>query len=756
MILLVIAYISLSAKVRYTPVASERSISKPAWYPASPAETARLITRFIESRESHTLGRMGDDEPIFVSDAQHFSVARHWERLSPEVQNRYRMALLDTTGVPLTYRTPSGQCIIHYALSGVNAVSSRDTMGYGSGFRWREKSRTGNGIPDYIDETAWALDSSWSLEVERFGFPPPTSAIHQTGVYPTFHVYIRNLPSTVYGYTWYIGKTATGSPGHASICEIRNRWDGWVLSETLDYDKRPEDGLRVTIAHEFFHSLQYAMATSVNCNIFLDTYPISWLEGTAVLMEEAAFDYINDYLQYCGSFFFDPTQPMLDTRYDGISEYKSSLLLRWIYEHSAARPDITLIRKVFLDEGSDKRSLHDNLSRAASSAMQAWPLMLSRFFSTSYFTGNRSLPEIFIPDAALLPECRYPIVKPDSTGAVSKTIKPYGMHHFNFDISPYAPNQQIAFIIHSTIADGALPLHTDAYIEINGEPASVITPVTSMNAATNKLLLDGGHQNSTVLFIVPNPHPSRNSRVTVSAFLSPPSDAETIQITDGSDGDAMMTIEGRGLYGSGSVSAVSLTQRQQDGLKKQSITPRTSPFIVQCPAYWFSSARCLVAIAAPRSIDGFAQPKLPLSSTAIYQFNDSTGYWQPLASIHTDDGRQRWSALCSRNGTFCLMSQESDTYEIFPNPVRLHRHTAFTIEGGDIARVQIFSIDGSLIIARSIQSTAGDRTSSTPVEFPLRMTSSTRAIMPGNYVVVIHNSGKSSRTPTTKKLLVLP
>ena len=38
---------------------------------------------------------------------------------------------------------------------------------------WRFRYHGANGIPDYVDEVAWALDSAWSMEIDHFGFVEP-------------------------------------------------------------------------------------------------------------------------------------------------------------------------------------------------------------------------------------------------------------------------------------------------------------------------------------------------------------------------------------------------------------------------------------------------------------------------------------------------------------------------------------------------------------------------------------------------------
>ena len=59
-----------------------------------------------------------------------------------------------------------------------------------------------------------------------------------------------------------------------------------------------EDILKVTIAHEFFHTIQYSyfFGNILNENIW-------WLEATATLMEDEVYDSIDDYINYMNNFF---------------------------------------------------------------------------------------------------------------------------------------------------------------------------------------------------------------------------------------------------------------------------------------------------------------------------------------------------------------------------------------------------------------------------------------------------------------------
>ena len=62
-----------------------------------------------------------------------------------------------------------------------------------------------------------------------------------------------------------------------------------------------EGALEVTVAHEFFHAIQFGY----------DVYENSfWMENTAVWMEEQVYDSVNDYLNYVPDAFSNPDVPL--------------------------------------------------------------------------------------------------------------------------------------------------------------------------------------------------------------------------------------------------------------------------------------------------------------------------------------------------------------------------------------------------------------------------------------------------------------
>ena len=171
-------------------------------------------------------------------------------------------------------RSPSGRFLLHYDTSGSEAVAADDA--------------DGNGTPDYIDLAAVILDSIWSFEVDSLGYNPPPSDLGLNG--DEYDVFFTDLGrGAAYGFTYPEQRGATTY----SYLELDNDYTNSVYQQT-----RGLDALRVTIAHEFHHALQFGY--------YQGNDGIWWQESTSTWMEEVAYPEIDDYLQYLPSFFKSP------------------------------------------------------------------------------------------------------------------------------------------------------------------------------------------------------------------------------------------------------------------------------------------------------------------------------------------------------------------------------------------------------------------------------------------------------------------
>jgi len=136
------------------------------------------------------------------------------------------------------------------------------------------------------DQVAWAADAlevTWNREINELGYPEPPSDGTRGGdarydVYWTFQI-------GTYGYC--SGETLVDENSMTSYLAL-GQWMNQVETQ-------------VTVAHEFFHALHFAM------DALEETW---WFEVTATWMEDLVYDDINDYYNYLDDPFENPETPI--------------------------------------------------------------------------------------------------------------------------------------------------------------------------------------------------------------------------------------------------------------------------------------------------------------------------------------------------------------------------------------------------------------------------------------------------------------
>ena len=180
-----------------------------------------------------------------------------------------------------------------------------------------------NGVPDYVEAVSAAAETSYAVENGALGWPPAKSD-GTRGNPPAappglLDVYLANIGAEgIFGYT------ATDPPP-AQRCK-RSCFSYMVLDD--DYSAAefgyPDPGipLRVTMAHEYNHALQFG----------IDSIQDGWLlESTAVWAEENVFPGDNDYLNYLPRFAGTPGVPITDfAGAGGIKVYGAGVFQHWL------------------------------------------------------------------------------------------------------------------------------------------------------------------------------------------------------------------------------------------------------------------------------------------------------------------------------------------------------------------------------------------------------------------------------------------
>jgi len=250
---------------------------------------------------------------------------------------------------------------VHYDITGFHAPDMTD------------KDR--NGIPDYVDSTLVFLEYAWDLEVNQLGYQEPLTDNGKGGG-DEIDVYLKNL-NNVYGQTW--PETTMGSYT-SSYIEIDNDF-----SEDMYYTKG-YDALRVTTAHEFFHTIHFSYYYDANMSL---TW---WMEHTAVWMEDRAWDNVNDYLAYLPYFFNNTETPL--TTINGKFEYGATIWAMYL-------------AKKFGDDII--KDLWEHMSELQTFDIAVFddiipiglPGALGEFAVWNYFTEDRADTSYFYPDSDL-------------------------------------------------------------------------------------------------------------------------------------------------------------------------------------------------------------------------------------------------------------------------------------------------------------------------------------------------------------------
>jgi len=264
------------------------------------------------------------------------------------------------------YRSPYGNrmFMFHYNTTGSQAISTADA--------------DTNGVPDWIDTAAWVADSV--LEAYRqLGFHASLGDNGEGGG-TQYDIYCSNLTNF---YGW-----AHEPRDQGGYLEIDNDF-----AENC-YEAKGYDALRVTLAHEMFHAVQFTYSPGA--------FPAWWEEMTATFMEDVMYDNVNDYyqyLQYDPVSFTDPIyrDPSVGLSYWGaVHQYSAAVFLKFLWERFGRDVAITAIRYTFERNASDVAPIVSILATTINMPMKD---LLAEFWVWSYFTGDRARASQFFKEA---------------------------------------------------------------------------------------------------------------------------------------------------------------------------------------------------------------------------------------------------------------------------------------------------------------------------------------------------------------------
>ena len=275
------------------------------------------------------------------------------------------------------YDSPGGWFKIHYNRTGPDTVyqASRQTLV--------------PGVPDFVAKTADIADSVYLYDSTVLGYPSaPRDSFYPAGGDARYDIYLINLSPNFYGLA-YLDSIYIDGPGGqraTSYMELSKDYQG------LDaYKDRPLDAIRVTVAHEYFHAIQFGIDFTELDGIdeagFARRY---WMEISAVWMEQEQYPNIPDYYGYLPFFYDKPTTSLqqfksfLDFHPYGscvfaiyLSERYNRDFIRFIWERCGA-----------LGPGPQFFEATDEILREK--AGSTLPQAFAEFALWNYFTGARA------------------------------------------------------------------------------------------------------------------------------------------------------------------------------------------------------------------------------------------------------------------------------------------------------------------------------------------------------------------------------
>ncbi|MFP4680942.1 MAG: hypothetical protein ACLFQB_10725 [Chitinispirillaceae bacterium] len=753
-----------NAKTRHSYSEHRARFSSAAKQTLSPSELENRFRPYLQQRTERIKGearRRSRSRSFEIPRRTHYlALMKAWDKLSPEFKQLYKQA----TSIPSSfssYLSPKGHFELFYTTTGRDSVDITDTVGFGAGGDWRQKEFSPNGIPDYIDEAAFALDSAWSMIVDRFGFSEPLASPGPDNSTDRYKVmFMRQANSSFYGITHLDGKQSDSDRGYLSHIEVNSNWShpSW---EPYGYDKEPYNALRVTCAHEFFHAVQYAMVWDVKFNILLDSYPLTWTEGSAVLMEELAFGYVNDYIQYANDYFLNPRITMLDENSNSGTEYINSILLKFIYEKVAPYDSIKLVKDIYTCNYEQKTPFYTNLEHQTEATGMLWVDILNGFHTESFFTGSRSRPGMFIADAELMDQWVLPLESPSTD---TKSVKPYGMEVFSY--KPHIEHTDTLKLIF----DG----DTEAEGQNRSWAAKVITrsnkdSVLNVNLDENgKGMLDipGWKQKSKCVVVVTNGNHTQTRNMSIILESCPitmnPDETETLSVSSESSA-ADLSIKALQPLGCEASIDTASADSLLGTIADRTLHSASAFFDLHTPSTWFGSAQINLQISIPK--EHFSTLPTTADSASIHRWNSNSATWEQINSTFAENNDSLlWSVEIEKSGLYAVLFRKNQpsasVLNIFPNVVNLSSGKPIRIEGATVYDVKIFSMDGTLVCRERNPdqfSTSIRRNSWGGVEWNLKNSRGKR-IAPGMYLIAVSALDQSTMQKKTvkQKIMIVP
>lgn len=296
--------------------------------------------------------------------------------------------------LPFFKETADGRFRLHYTLSGSDAVPDIDG--------------DGNGVPDYVDTAAVLLRYVFEVLVDSLGYPPPPSDGGEGGS-GAYDVYFVDLGRQgLYGETVPERLLPQGVvPRFTSFLKLDNDYSPLdSVGGRATYRETGTRALRIAIAHEFYHAIQFGNYGIVRQGALL-------YELASTFMEWRLFPDTRDYEQFLPDLFQKPEQYVFGRADHAAAGYRFAIFGHYLY----LRWGDGVMQRMWehIGEGCHPYAALDTALREY--ARMGLPEVWCSFLPCLYYTGTRAGSGCF-PQAADFPMVRFASVERFSPPAV--------------------------------------------------------------------------------------------------------------------------------------------------------------------------------------------------------------------------------------------------------------------------------------------------------------------------------------------------
>lgn len=603
-----------------------------------------------------------------------------------------------------------------------------------------------NGVPDYVDEIGWALDSCWELEVNRFNLIAPIPYKDDKYRSDKYKVVAYNASDYGFTYPFPVSDKFTYPKGWSSIIDIATNWTA------LRYDTNPLDAIRVTCAHEFFHAIQFSMTWNVveNFNLTLDDYPLAWLEGTATSIEEIAFPEVNDYVRYSSHYFSAPERPFLhDNDITNGFYYANSLLMLYISK-TFSPASIDFIRTLQFNNFEERYPFYSNLRTVSRNFTKQWTDILHDFHVASFYTGKYADTLRFLNDAQFFDTIT---VRDDSiiySQPLIKKVFPYGMRLFTLRNVTTIPVDSLRLIFEHKGQNTTSAADTPW-------KASILRIRSSIDTSTSVSLDNNGNGYHTVYSIAPderiiaivtNGHAleSKDYSVSFNDCTDNIYSSDTIRFSSfasdsQSSATALFTLDTTIVPCTPSLDIVT-DKIYNEKANYMSLILKSAPYLFLYPHFWQEKSRCTFSILV-KSGDG--------TDSDVYKWNEFQKLWEKssgFTNVTTGD-YTTFTTETPVSGIYSIGKiVDNSKISIYPNPVSLKNGTV-VFSGKSLKTIMIYDASGKLIVNKS-----GNIPNSYQWDLHTKFN---KPVVPGLYFAVVeYETGLNERNIYKHKIMVTP